>query len=82
MCCFFSLTTPHIDKGGAIMNGREHKKERDLAILSAVTTYDWKEYYTHMIDTCGHVDFTLEVPGSLRVPDGCVALCDGVAGVE
>ena len=71
-----------VHDGEATMDWMHQEQERGITITSAVTTFNWNSHEIHLIDTPGHVDFTIEVERSLRILDGAIVVFSGVEGVE
>src|SRR6266513_569807 len=71
-----------VHEGTAVMDWMDQERERGITITAAATTAEWRDYRINIIDTPGHVDFTVEVERSLRVLDGGIVVLDAVAGVE
>jgi elongation factor G len=71
-----------VHEGAAVMDWMEQEQERGITITSAATACEWEDHRINILDTPGHVDFTVEVERSLRILDGAIALFDSVAGVE
>ncbi|HMG23835.1 MAG TPA: GTP-binding protein, partial [Kofleriaceae bacterium] len=72
----------NVDEGSTVTDWMEQEQERGISITAAATTFGWNDHVVNLIDTPGHVDFTMEVERSLRVLDGAIAVFSAVDGVE
>src|SRR5678816_422570 len=84
--CLFCSGKRHqigeVHDGEAEMDWRDQERERGITITAAATSFEWQKHEIHLLDTPGHVDFTIEVERSLRVLDSAVVVFDAVSGVE
>ncbi|KAJ2449117.1 Ribosome-releasing factor 2, mitochondrial [Coemansia sp. RSA 2336] len=78
----FTRKIGNVDNGDTVMDYLREERERGITIQSAAITFGWRDHQIHLIDTPGHVDFTVEVERAVRVLDGAVAVIDAVAGVQ